>query len=244
MARILLVEDDPRIADFVQRGLEAEGHLVEVASDVPDGLARALAADHDLLVLDRMLPSGDGLGLCRALRGRGLTTPVLLLTARNALSDKIEGLRGGGADDYLTKPFAFDELVARVEALVRRGRIAAGPGPEPALRVGDLELDPRTRRARRGGREIELTAKEFALLEFLMLSKGQAVSRSRLLANVWGYGFDPGTKVVDVYIRYLRQKLDEGEAMPLIHTMRGFGYRLAAEPAARATAAQPSGSER
>jgi DNA-binding response OmpR family regulator len=231
MARILLVEDDRRIADFVRRGLEAEGHLVEAAADVPDGLARALAGDHDLLVLDRMLPSGDGLALCREMRERGVTTPVLLLTARDALGDKVDGLRNGQADDYMTKPFAFDELVARVEALVRRGRSAPGAAEDPVLRAGDLELDPRTRRVRRGGREVELTPKEFALLEFLMRSDGQVVSRARLLANVWGYGFDPGTKVVDVYIRYLRRKVDEGEDMPLIHTVRGFGYRLAAEPA-------------
>jgi len=225
MARILLVEDDPRVASFVRRGLEAEGHLVDYARDVPDGLARAREGDHDLLILDRMLPSGDGLGLCRALREWGLTTPVLLLTAKASLGDKVEGLRGG-ADDYLTKPFGFDELLARAEILVRRGRSGGLPA-EPLLRVGDLELDPQARRARRGTREITLTAKEFVLLEFLMRNEGRVVSRARLLANVWDYGFDPGTKVVDVYIRYLRRKVDDGEAAPLIHTVRGFGYRLA-----------------
>ena len=225
MARILLVEDDPRIASFVQRGLEAEGHVVDHASDLPDGLALASGRDHDLLILDRMLPSGDGLGLCRALRERGLTTPVLVLTARASLGEKVEGLRGG-ADDYLTKPFGFDELLARADILIRRGR-SADPPAEPLLRVGDLELDLQARRARRGTREIALTAKEFALLEFLMRNEGRVVSRTRLLSNVWSYDFDPGTKVVDVYIRYLRRKIDEGEAAALIHTVRGFGYRLA-----------------
>ena len=227
------MEDDPRVASFVRRGLEAEGHLVELAGDLPDGLHRATAAAHDLLVLDRRLPSGDGLDLCRALRERGVAAPVLLLTARDSLGDKVAGLRGG-ADDYLTKPFAFDELLARAEVLLRRGRKddAATAAPSAVLRVGDLELDPGARRATRGGRELGLTAKEFALLEFLMREAGRAVSRTRLLANVWGYGFDPGTKVVDVYIRYLRRKVDEGEpgAAALIHTVRGFGYRLAAEP--------------
>jgi two-component system OmpR family response regulator len=226
MARILLVEDDLRIASFVRRGLEAEGHVVDHAGDLPDGLARASGRDHDLLILDRMLPSGDGLGLCRALREQGLTTPVLLLTAKVSLGEKVEGLRGG-ADDYLTKPFGFDELLARAEILIRRGQ-SAGPLAEPLLRVADLELDPQARRARRGTREIALTAKEFALLEFLMRNEGRAVSRTRLLSNVWNYDFDPGTKVVDVYIRYLRRKVDDGEAAALIHTVRGFGYRLAA----------------
>ena len=168
----------------------------------------------------------------------------LQLTARDALADKVEGLRGG-ADDYLTKPFAFDELLAQIEVLLRRAARAAAPAggsggtaeSEQVLRVGDLELDPVARRVWRGAREIELTAKEFALLAFLMRNAGRAVSRTRLLANVWEYSFNPGTKVVDVYIRYLRRKVDEGEARPLIHTMRGFGYRLSDEAPAGAAAA-------
>ncbi len=219
------MEDDLRIASFVRRGLEAEGHLVDHAGDLPDGLARASGGDHDLLILDRMLPSGDGLGMCRALREGGVAIPALLLTAKASLGEKVEGLRGG-ADDYLTKPFAFEELLARAEILIRRWR-SAGPPVEPLLRVGDLELDLQARRVRRGTREITLTAKEFALLEFLMRNEGRVVSRTRLLSNVWSYDFDPGTKVVDVYIRYLRRKIDEGEAAALIHTVRGFGYRLA-----------------
>jgi DNA-binding response OmpR family regulator len=231
MARILLVEDDRRVASFVRRGLEAEGHVVDLTDDLPDGLARATTVDYDLLVLDRMLPSGDGLGLCRALRERGASAPVLLLTARDALADKVEGLRGG-ADDYLAKPFAFDELLARAEVLLRRRRGAAETSAETVLRVGDLELDLRARLTWRGERELGLTAKEFALLGFLMRNEGRAVSRARLLANVWNYGFDPDTRIVDVYVRYLRRKVDEGEATPLIHTVRGFGYRLSAEPSA------------
>lgn len=225
MARILLVEDDPRIASFVRRGLEAEGHLVDHVGDIPDGIAQASSGNHDLLILDRVLPSGDGLGMCRALREGGVTVPALMLTAKASLGEKVEGLRGG-ADDYLTKPFAFEELLARAEILIRRWR-SAGPPTEPLLRVGDLELDLQARRVRRGTREIALTAKEFALLEFLMRNEGRVVSRTRLLSNVWSYDFDPGTKVVDVYIRYLRRKIDEGEAAALIHTVRGFGYRLA-----------------
>lgn len=217
------------------------------AGDLPDGVGRLRAeVAYDLVIADRMLPSGDGLELCQAARARGPgAPPVLMLTARDALADKVEGLRGG-ADDYLTKPFAFDELLARIEALLRRaatpGAGAAASQSEVVLRVGDLELDPAARRVHRGAREVELTAKEFVLLAFLMRNAGRAVSRTRLLADVWEYSFDPGTKVVDVYIRYLRRKVDDGEARPLIHTVRGFGYRLSEEAPAGASAGASAGA--
>jgi two-component system, OmpR family, response regulator len=225
MPRILLVEDDPRIVGFLRRGLEAEGFVVDVAENGRDGLALALANDYPLIVLDRVLPEVDGLEICRALRREGRASLILVLTAKETLQDKVDGLRGG-ADDYLTKPFAFDELLVRMEALLRRGRYRE---PPPVLRVGDLVLDEATCRVARGEREIQLTAKEYALLRFLMANAGTVVSRARLLRDVWRYSFDPGTKVVDVYVSYLRKKIDEGEGRPLIQTVRGFGYRLSAE---------------
>jgi DNA-binding response OmpR family regulator len=221
--KLLLVEDDPRVAGFLRRGLEAEGYVVDVAGNGRDGLARARTQEYGLIILDRMLPQLDGLELCRRLRAERCESLVLMLTARDALPDKVEGLQSG-ADDYLTKPFAFDELLARVVALLRRGR--SRPAPE-VLRVGDLTLDPASRRAIRDGREIPLTVREFALLRYLMANAGTVVSRARLLSDVWRYDFDPGTKLVDVYVRYLRQKIDAGAAKPLIHTVRGFGYMIA-----------------
>ncbi len=223
MPKLLLVEDDPRVAGFLRRGLEAEGYVVDVAGNGRDGLARARTQEYGLIILDRMLPQLDGLELCRRLRAERCESLVLMLTARDALPDKVEGLQSG-ADDYLTKPFAFDELLARVVALLRRGR--SRPAPE-VLRVGDLTLDPASRRAIRDGREIPLTVREFALLRYLMANAGTVVSRARLLSDVWRYDFDPGTKLVDVYVRYLRQKIDAGAAKPLIHTVRGFGYMIA-----------------
>jgi DNA-binding response OmpR family regulator len=223
MSKLLLVEDDLRIAGFVRRGLEAEGYVVDVAGNGRDGLARARTQEYGLIILDRMLPQLDGLELCRTLRAERCESLVLMLTARDALPDKVEGLQSG-ADDYLTKPFAFDELLARVAALLRRG--SSRPAPE-VLRVGDLTLDPASRRAIRDGREIPLTVREFALLRYLMANAGTVVSRARLLSDVWRYDFDPGTKLVDVYVRYLRQKIDAGAAKPLIHTVRGFGYMIA-----------------
>lgn len=222
MPKLLLVEDDPRIAGFVRRGLEAEGYVVDLAADGRDGLALGRTRDYGLIVLDRMLPLLDGLEVCRTLREERCESLVLMLTARDALPDKLEGLHGG-ADDYLTKPFAFDELLARIAALLRRG--PSRPASD-ILRVGELTLDPAARRVSRGAREIPLTVREFALLRYLMANAGTVVSRARLLSQVWHYGFDPGTKVVDVYIRYLRQKIDVGEAKPLIHTVRGFGYMI------------------
>ena len=228
MTNVLLVEDDHRIAGFVRRGLEAEGYRVDLAENGDDALLLAQENPYPLVILDRMLPGLDGVEICRSLRRAGSDSMILMLTAKDALQDKLEGLNSG-ADDYLTKPFAFDELLARMKALLRRG-----PYREHGqkLRVGDLVLDPADHTVRRGERRIALTAKEFALLDFLMRNAGKVVSRARLLSNVWGYSFEPGTKVVDVYIRYLRQKIDEGEARPLIHTIRGFGYKLADEAGA------------
>lgn len=225
--KVLLVEDDPRIARFVKRGLEAEGYAVDVADNGEDGLELCRSGDYPLVILDRMLPGLDGIELCQALRRERRDTLILMLTAKDALQDKVEGLHAG-ADDYLTKPFAFDELLARLQALRRRASRQAEE-PEALLQVADLVLDPATRKAKRGEREIVLTVKEYALLHYLMQNAGKVMSRARLLNHVWGYSFDPGTKVVDVYIRYLREKIDEGEERPLIKTVRGFGYMLAAD---------------
>lgn len=225
MAKILLVEDDSRIIGFIKRGLEAEGYTVDVAENGHDALAMARETAYPLIVLDRMLPGLDGMEVCHVLRHEQRSSSlVLMLTAKDSLNDKIEGLKGG-ADDYLTKPFAFDELVARIEALLRR---APNLVVDRVLKVGDLTLDPVTKRAMRGERDIALTAKEYTLLAYLMAHPGAVISRTRLLNNVWETGFDPGTKVVDVYIRYLRQKIDHEGETPLIKTVRGFGYKILA----------------
>jgi two-component system, OmpR family, response regulator len=220
MAKILLVEDDARISSFVTKGLVAEGHVVDVAPDGLTGIAMAREGAYPLVILDRMLPDLDGLEVCRQIRSEAIPARVLMLTARDAVTDKVGGLNAG-ADDYMTKPFAFAEFVARVEALLRRGDLQRH---DPVLRVADLTLDPMTRQVRRGDRAIELTRKEYGLLRYLMENAGIVLSRSQLLNANWGYNFDPGTKVVDVYIRYLRRKVDEGEAEPLIQTVRGAGY--------------------
>ncbi|MDP5308469.1 response regulator transcription factor [Paracoccus spongiarum] len=224
MAKILLVEDDPRIASFVNRGLRAEGHMLDIAGDGQGALAMMRSAEYPLVILDRMLPDFDGVTICRQMRSENITARVLMLTAKDALADKIEGLNAG-ADDYLTKPFSFDELVARVEALLRR---APDMRYDPVLQVADLMLDPTTRQVTRAGRAIDLTPKEFGLLRYMMEHSGAVLSRTQLLNNNWGYGFDPGSKVVDVYIRYLRAKIDAEDEAPLIHTVRGAGYRLCA----------------
>ena len=220
MAKLLLVEDDPRIAGFIERGLTAEGHVVDTAATGTAGLRMARGGSYALMILDRMLPDFDGVEVCRQLRLERVGTRILMLTAKDALGDKVGGLRAG-ADDYLTKPFSFDEFVARIEALLRRSDLHRH---ESELRVADLALDPTTRRVSRGDRVIDLTPKEYALLRYLMENAGTVLSRSQILNNNWGYGFDPGTKVVDVYIRYLRKKVDEGEGTALIHTVRGAGY--------------------
>ena len=229
---IVLVEDDSRIADFLDRGLRAEGHRVQVARNGPDGLALAHDAARSatvdgtptVVLLDVMLPGMSGLEVCQTLRAAQVHLPILMLTALGTLEDRVSGLRLG-ADDYLVKPFEFEELLARIDALARRGhrqRVAASE----VLAVADLELDTRAMRASRAGRPLTLTARELALLELLMSAPGRLFSRERILANVWGINEDPLTNVVDVYIRRLRSKVDDGFDKPLIHTQRGLGYRL------------------
>lgn len=221
--RLLLVEDDQRIVSFLQRGLKAENYSVEVARDGAAGLELARSGEFALVILDRMLPGLGGLEICARLREEGSNSLILMLTAKDGLQDKIAGLKSG-ADDYLTKPFAFGELLARIEALLRRkGETSLAAA---IMQVGDLALDPAAKTVRRGGRQIDLTPKEFALLAYLMSNAGVVVSRQTLLANVWGMNFDPGTKVVDVYIRYLRLKVDRDSDKPIIRTVRGFGYTM------------------
>lgn len=220
--RVLLVEDDPRIASFLRRGLVGEGYGVDVAGDGRAGFERARAEAFDLVILDRMLPGMDGLEICRRLRQGGSDTPILMLTAKDALQDKIDALKGG-ADDYITKPFAFGEVLARIEALLRRATPAERA---TVLQVADLKVDLAAKTASRRDRQIPLTAREFALLVHLMENAGKVLSRERLLSDVWHLEFDPGTKVVEVYVRYLRRKIDEGEAVRLIRNVRGFGYTI------------------
>jgi DNA-binding response OmpR family regulator len=221
--RILVVEDEHRIASFLKRGLEQERYGVDVCYDGIEAAAKACDSTYDVILLDVLLPGKDGFAVCRELREAGVRTPILMLTARDAVSDRVRGL-DCGADDYLTKPFSFDELAARVRSLLRR----TGAERKPQLVAGDLVLDPATHEVSRAGRPVELTSREYKLLVFLMRRAGQALSRTTILEHVWGYDFTPETNVVDVYIRYLRSKIDEGFDKPLIHTVRGVGYKLKA----------------
>ena len=221
--RILIVEDDPHTAAFIAKGLTEEGHTVDQADNGRDGLFLATTESYDAIVLDRMLPTVDGLTVLRTLRGAGNAVPVLLLTALGDVDHRVEGLRAG-ADDYLVKPFAYAELSARIDSLLRRRQSAGSEVTE--LRVGDLELNLLTREARRGGRNIELQPREFRLLEYLMRQAERVVTRTMLLEAVWDYHFDPQTNVIDVHISRLRQKIDRHHPKPLLHTVRGAGYRL------------------
>jgi len=223
--RILVVEDDRKVASFIRQGLEEEAHAVVVASDGAAALDLALETPpYDLVVLDLMLPKRDGFAVLKTLRQRGVRTPVLILTARDGVADKVSGL-DVGADDYLTKPFAFEEFLARVRALLRRG---AGQSA-PRLRLADLTLDPATREARRGPRRIALTAREYALLEYFLRNVGRVLTRPMLTQHVWCLDFDPESNVVDVYVGYLRRKIDAEGERPLLHTVRGAGYVLREE---------------
>jgi two-component system OmpR family response regulator len=221
--RILVVEDEPKMAQLLRRGLGERGFLVEVAATAAEALSATAEAEYDVILLDVMLPDRDGFDTCRRLRGEGVWTPVLMLTARTAVRDRINGL-DAGADDYLAKPFAFEELLARIRALARRGAVE-----RPAvLTVGDLCLDPATGRVRRGDREIELSAKEMALLEVFLRRPEQVLSRDQLLAHAWDVAFESRSNVVDVYVRYLREKIDRPFGRHSLQTVRGLGYRLTA----------------
>ena len=217
--RILIVEDEKKVANFVKKGLQEEGYAVDVTFDGEEGLRLGRDASYDLIILDIYLPKLDGLAALKKLRAHGVRTPVLLLTVRATIEDKVLGL-DSGADDYLTKPFAFQELLARVRALLRR-RMDTGAA---VVRIGDLVLDPASRIVSRGVRRIELTVKEFSLLEYFMRNPGKVLTRTMIIEHVWNYDFDSGTNVVDVYVNYLRKKIDSREEQKLIHTVRGVGY--------------------
>lgn len=222
--RILVVEDEPGIANFVRQGLTEAGHAVDLAGDGRTALDYALVADYDVYVLDIMLPGMDGLDLLRDLRRRGHKTPALMLTARDTVDHRVEGL-DAGADDYLVKPFAFPELLARVRALLRRPPLQTGT----VLRVGDLQMDTSRWEVRRDGHLVDLSPREYAVLEYLMRHPNQVLTRTQIGEHVWNFDFYHESNVVDVYIGYLRRKLDRGNGLPLIHTVRGVGYRISAE---------------
>ena len=221
--RVLLVEDDERIVDFVQRGLKAEGYAVEVARSGLEAIALG-AGNFQTIILDLGLPDLNGREVCERLRSADVNTPILMLTARDAVQDKVTGLRSG-ADDYMTKPFAFEELLARIEVLMRRTGGEIKPETKE-FRIADLVLNGETHEVKRGETLIDLTPKEFALLECFMRMPGKVLSRTRILEQVWGYSADPLTNVVDVYIRQLRRKIDDDFDLKLLKTVRGFGYKL------------------
>ena len=225
--RILLVEDDQRIVDFVQRGLKAEGYLVEVARSGLEAIALGTEGKFQVIILDLGLPDLNGRQVCERLRSIGVGTPILMLTARDTVQDKVTGLRSG-ADDYMTKPFAFEELLARIEVLMRRGSGEVKLETKE-LRIADLILNMETHEVRRGEKLVDLTPKEFALLECFMRMPGKVLSRTRILEQVWGYSADPLTNVVDVYIRQLRRKIDDDYEIKLLITVRGYGYKLDAQ---------------
>jgi two-component system OmpR family response regulator len=222
--RILVIEDDKDVASFIRNGLAQAGCNVDHAANGRDGLFLATTESYDALVVDRMLPGIDGLTVIRTLRASANTTPILILSALGEVDDRVKGLKAGG-DDYLVKPFAFSELLARLEALSRRAKTGSD-APSTVLRAGDLEMDLLRREVRRAGKPIDLQPREFQLLEFLLRHVGQVVTRTMLLEGVWDYHFDPQTNVIDVHISRLRSKIDKGFERPLLHTVRGAGYRL------------------
>ncbi|WBO22052.1 winged helix-turn-helix domain-containing protein [Sphingomonas abietis] len=224
--KILLIEDDRQTAGYIVKGLGEEGMTVDHADNGRDGLFHATDGGYDAIILDRMLPGMDGMAVLGALRAGGIHTPVLMLSALGAVDDRVAGLTAG-SDDYLAKPFAFAELLARLRLMLRRGGV--GAQPTTSLACGDLDMDLLSRKVKRGARAIDLQPREFRLLEYLLRHKEQVVTRTMLLEGVWDYHFDPGTNVIDVHVSRLRRKIDDGEAVPLIHTVRGAGYRLGTE---------------
>ena len=217
-----MVEDDATIADFVSKGLAESGYAVDVATDGERGVELALKGGYDAAIVDVMLPRLDGLALIDRIRARGVATPVLILSARRTVDDRVKGLQAGG-DDYLTKPFAFAELLARLQALIRR---STGQTEPTRLSLGDLSLDLLSRRAERAGTPIDLRPREYGLLEYLLRNQGRVLTKTMILSHVWGYNFDPGTNVVDVLVHRVREKVDKGFERKMIHTVRGMGYVL------------------
>ncbi len=224
--RILVVEDDPDAAEYVLKGLREDGYTVEHVADGRDGLYLATTSRFDAIVMDRMVPGMDGLSVIKALRAAGIETPIIILSALAQMDERVKGLRSGG-DDYLAKPFGYSELSARLENLMRRGGSKA---PESKLSCGDLEMDLLARKVTRGGKPIELLPREFKLLEYLLRNKHRVVTRTMLLEEVWDYRFDPHTSLIDTHISRLRKKIDDGFDKPLLHTVRGTGYRLSEAP--------------
>jgi len=243
--RLLLVEDDPRIAHFVAKGLQEQAYAVDVVANGHDAVYQVEINDYDVVILDVMIPGGDGFATCRAIRSAGKRMPILMLTARDAIEDRIHGL-DSGADDYLTKPFEFGELLARLRALLRRPTELRAP----QIVVGDLVLDTASQTAKRGARSIPLTAKEYALLEFLARNAGRVVGRSEIAEHVWDESFDPFSNLIEVYVNRLRRKIDESGTKPLLQTRRGSGYVLAAPveavapPTRKPTGAPAAGNSR
>jgi len=225
--RILVIEDEKKVAEFISNGLNEEGYAVDIAHDGDQGYFLATTNEYDAILLDIMLPKMDGITLCTHLRGEENHTPILMLTAKDAIKDKVRGL-DAGADDYLTKPFAFAELVVRVKALLRRGPV----NRSSVLRVGDLEIDRLSQNVRRAGKKIELTSKEYALLEYLATNPGRVFSRTMIIEHVWDQSFQGLTNIVDVYVRHLREKIDDAHPLKLLRTVRGVGYSLSDEAAA------------
>lgn len=221
IVRVLIIEDDPKVAAFIKKGLEEEQYAVDLSSDGEDGLHWALENPYDVIILDVMLPVKDGLEVCRGIRASGSHTPILMLTARDRLEDKVLGLNTG-ADDYLTKPFSFEELLARVRAVLRRSQSYR----TETLRIADLELDPVSRRVTRAGKEISLTGKEYSLLEYLMRNAGRVLTETQIIEHVWDMNYDPAANTVNVYLHHLRNKIDREHGKKLIHTIRSLGYVL------------------
>jgi heavy metal response regulator len=217
--KILLVEDEKKVASFIKRGLEEEHFIVDVAYDGESGEFMALTSEYDLIILDILLPKKNGFEVLKSLRANGIQTPILILTAKGSIDDKVEGLNSG-ADDYLTKPFAFAELIARIRSLLRR----TSSEKSNIIKVADLELDTVKHIAKRGEKIIELTAREYSLLEYFMRNKGRVLTRTMIAEHIWDYHFDTGSNIIDVYVRRLRKKIDEGFPKKLIHTIRGVGY--------------------